>query len=232
MVKLRTARKHGKIPRNITHEHYIRCDNTGLRVLSGDSRKQWDNQIVWKGQFDERHPQEFVRGVVDNFAVMDARPESPDSVVLATGAQTDEQATGGVVSLLQLDAGSLKYVSFLRFTLTKFVAEEPVFLLLGDDVLVDDTDTVITFGDAFVDKTNAFHVFAPGLRVETSADAVTWSAMDGPLVRLLLDRVRGGTELEIGIGRNARYVRIVLVLSPVRTIDYSITASMRGGQAI
>ena len=232
MAKLRTARKRGKIPRNITHEHYIRCDNTGLRVLSGDSRKQWDNQIVWKGQFDERHPQEFVRGVVDNFAVMDARPESPDSVVLATGAATDQQLTGGVVTLLQLDAGSLKYVSFLRFTLTKFEVEEPVFLLLGDDVLVDGDDTVLTFGDEFVDKANSFHVFARGLRIETSADAVTWTALDDPLVRLLLDRLRIGNELEVGIGRNARYVRIVNTLSPVKTIDYSIVASIRGGQAI
>ena len=119
MVKLRTARKRGKIPRNITHEHYIRCDNTGLRVLSGDSRKQWDNQIVWKGQFDERNPQEFVRGVVDNFAVMDARPESPDFVTLASVTVPFTSTTGASIVLATADAGSLKYLSFVRFRVTE-----------------------------------------------------------------------------------------------------------------
>jgi len=119
MVKLRTARKRGKIPRNITHEHYIRCDNTGLRVLSGDSRKQWDNQIVWKGQFDERHPQEFVRGVVDNFAVKEARPESPDFVTLASVTVPFTSTTGASIVLATADAGSLKYLSFVRFRVTE-----------------------------------------------------------------------------------------------------------------
>jgi hypothetical protein len=231
-MRLRTARKRGTIPRNITHEHYIRCDNTGLRILSGDSRKQWDNQIVWKGQFDERNPQEFVRGVVDNFAVMDARPESPDSVVLATGAVIDAQLTGGAVTLLQLDAGSLKYVSFVRFTITKFGLILPVFLQVGNDTLVDGNGDVLTAGNEFIDKTTIFHQFATGLRIETSNDAVTWADIDDPLTRLLLDRARIGEAIELGIGRNARYVRIVSTITPPETIEYSVSATIRGGQAI
>lgn len=196
MVKLRTARKHGKIPRNITHEHYIRCDNTGLRVLSGDSRKQWDNQIVWKGQFDERHPQEFVRGVVDNFAVMDARPESPDSVTLATASATDETETGASIVLAQADAGALKYLSFLRFTVTSATA------------------------------------FAPFLRAEYSADAVTWTRIDDQLNQLVLAGALSGVQTQIGVGRNARYARLVLAFGTSQTVTYSVALAMLGGDAI
>ena len=196
MTKLRTARKRGKIPRNITHEHYIRCDNTGLRVLSGDSRKQWDNQIVWKGQFDERHPQEFVRGVVDNFAVMDARPESPDSVTLATASATDETETGASIVLAQADAGSLKYLSFLRFTVTSVTA------------------------------------FAPFLRAESSADAVTWTRIDDQLNQLVLAGARSGVETQIGVGRNARYARLVLDFGASQTVTYTVALAMLGGNAI
>ena len=196
MAKLRTARKRGKIPRNITHEHYIRCDNTGLRVLSGDSRKQWDNQIVWKGQFDERHPQEFVRGVVDNFAVKDARPESPDSVTLAALSVTDETETGAFIVMAQADAGALKYLSFMRFTVTSAAD------------------------------------FAPFLRAEYSADAVTWTRVDDQLSQLVLTAARSGVETQIGVGRNARYARLVLDFGASQTVTYTVALAMLGGNAI
>ena len=195
-MRLRTARKRGTIPRNITHEHYIRCDNTGLRILSGDSRKQWDNQIVWKGQFDERNPQEFVRGVVDNFAVMDARPENPDFVSLAADSATAETQTGALVVMAQADAGALKYLSFLRFTVTSTTE------------------------------------FAPFLRAEHSADAVTWTRVDDQLNQLVLASVRSGVETQISVGRNARYARLVLDFGASQTVTYTVALAMLGGQAI
>jgi hypothetical protein len=114
-MRIRSARRKGLPNKQTTQEHYVRCDNTGLRILSGDVRKQWDGLLVWKEQFDERHPQEFVRGVVDNFAVRDARPESPDFVTLASVTVPFTSTTGASIVLATADAGSLKYLSFVRF---------------------------------------------------------------------------------------------------------------------
>ena len=118
MARIRSARRRGKIPKNITQEHYVRCDNTGLRILSGDVRKQWDGLLVWKEQFDERNPQEFVRGVVDNFGVEDARPEAPDSVLLGSASVGETTDTDTLIVLGTVTLAAEKYVSYLNFTLT------------------------------------------------------------------------------------------------------------------
>jgi len=118
MARIRSARRRGKIPKNITHEHYVRCDNTGLRILSGDVRKQWDGLLVWKEQFDERNPQEFVRGVVDDFGVREARPEAPDSVLLGSTSVGETTDTDALIVLGTVTLAAEKYVSYLNFTLT------------------------------------------------------------------------------------------------------------------
>jgi hypothetical protein len=130
MTRIRSARRKGLPDKHMTREHYVRCDNTGLRVLSGDVRKQWDGLLVWKEQFDERHPQEFVRGVVDNFAVRDARPESPDFVTLASVTVPFTSTTGASIVLATADAGSLKYLSFVRFRVVEITdALNPTYVV-------------------------------------------------------------------------------------------------------
>jgi hypothetical protein len=196
MTRIRSARRKGLPNKHMTREHYVRCDNTGLRVLSGDVRKQWDGLLVWKEQFDERHPQEFVRGVVDNFAVREARPEEPMSVALDTVSTGTQTKTGSLIDLVALDANSPKYASFLKFTITTL---DP---------------------------------FARFLFAEISDDSVAWTRIEDELTILTLRQAVSGEEMQIPIGRNTQFARLVLDFGSSQTITYSAAASLLGGNAI
>lgn len=50
------------------------CDMSGRKVRSSQTAKQWDGLIVDRSEFEERHPQDFVRGRADRQSVKDARP--------------------------------------------------------------------------------------------------------------------------------------------------------------
>lgn len=54
------------------------CERCGFRVRASQTRKQWDGLIVCLADFEERHPQDFVRGRADRQNVPDARPEPAD----------------------------------------------------------------------------------------------------------------------------------------------------------
>jgi hypothetical protein len=228
-MRIRSARRKGLPNKQTTQEHYVRCDNTGLRVLSGDVRKQWDGLLVWKGQFDERHPQEFVRGVVDNFAVRDARPEAPMSVVLATGSEIDEQSTGAFIELLRLDIGSVKYASFLQFTISAFALTVPVVLTGDPDTLLTQDSVVLTFGEDDVTSASIVAFLVRNLVIEHSFDAVTWTASNDTLTQLILQQTQLGIQSQVPISKPARYVRIALRLPRLETVRYTISATLLGG---
>jgi hypothetical protein len=54
------------------------CDVCGFRYRLSSMRKRWDSLIVCDADFEERHPQEFVRAVRDKIVVYNARPEPPE----------------------------------------------------------------------------------------------------------------------------------------------------------
>lgn len=56
-------------------------DRTGSKVRSSDTVKQWDGLIVHRDEFEERHPQDFVRGRIDKQRVHDPRPEPTDNII-------------------------------------------------------------------------------------------------------------------------------------------------------
>ena len=54
------------------------CDRCGETVYASETKKQWDGLIVCAvGCFEERHPQDFVRGRKDRQNVPDPRPVPP-----------------------------------------------------------------------------------------------------------------------------------------------------------
>lgn len=52
------------------------CDQCGFKYKNKDMRTQWDGLRVCKSCFENRQPQDFVRGVMDNQSVPIARPDS------------------------------------------------------------------------------------------------------------------------------------------------------------
>lgn len=53
---------------------YRICDRTGFAERAGHTRKQWNNIIVRLQSFEERQPQDFVRGRRDDQTVPEPRP--------------------------------------------------------------------------------------------------------------------------------------------------------------
>ena len=56
-------------------DFYRICERTGFKVYASQTRKEWTGRIVRKESFEQRHPQDFVRGVKDRQIVTDPRPE-------------------------------------------------------------------------------------------------------------------------------------------------------------
>lgn len=58
-------------------EYNVTCDRCGRKLKSSQVSKEWTGLIVCRVCLDERHPQDFVRGVRDNMVVPVARPYPP-----------------------------------------------------------------------------------------------------------------------------------------------------------
>ena len=55
----------------------VQCDQCGFRRYASQVSKQWNGLIVCSDTcFDERHPQEFVRGLLDHQVPPFVRPET------------------------------------------------------------------------------------------------------------------------------------------------------------
>lgn len=52
------------------------CDQCGKKFKSSQIRRQWDGLYVCRKCHDPRHPQDFVKGVVDDQSVPYSRPQT------------------------------------------------------------------------------------------------------------------------------------------------------------
>lgn len=77
------------------------CDRCGETVYASETAKQWDGLIVCIiGCFEERHPQDFVRGKVDRQNVPDPRPPGVSRFVGTLDTVTTAAAPAGQSFLL------------------------------------------------------------------------------------------------------------------------------------
>lgn len=58
------------------------CDVCGRKFKGDELLDRWDGLKVCRDDYEERHPQEFVRGVVDNPSPPFVRPWPPDTFVI------------------------------------------------------------------------------------------------------------------------------------------------------
>lgn len=47
-------------------QNKLKCMRTGFTIYSGDAKREWNGTIVRSQSYEERHPQDFVRGVKDD----------------------------------------------------------------------------------------------------------------------------------------------------------------------
>ena len=62
-------------------DHLAVCDVCGFTKYRSQLRLRWDGKLVCQADFEQRHPQDFVKGVVEHPGVLDARPRQPDVFV-------------------------------------------------------------------------------------------------------------------------------------------------------
>lgn len=65
----------------IPGDFYRLCDRTGFKVRAGKTRKEWNGRIIRNQSWEERHPQDFVRGVPDPQVAPDPRPRQVDQFI-------------------------------------------------------------------------------------------------------------------------------------------------------
>lgn len=61
--------------------HNVICDRTGFKVKRNECEYEWNGLLVRKEDWEERQPQDFVRGIPDEKPVKDVRPETEDVFV-------------------------------------------------------------------------------------------------------------------------------------------------------
>lgn len=75
------------------------CDACGFYYRASETRKRWDGLIVCDFDYEERHPQDFVRGVKDRQNVPDPRPEPADIAIGSLQTELAASAAAGATSL-------------------------------------------------------------------------------------------------------------------------------------
>ena len=64
----------------MSRNHYVSgqfnviCDVCGKKIKAGEAKHRWDGFVVCKADWEERHPQDFVRARQDRISVPDTRP--------------------------------------------------------------------------------------------------------------------------------------------------------------
>lgn len=75
----------GKRTRNPGWEagnHWVSCDRCGCDIRAFDAIQEWTGLWVCPDDWEERHPQDFVRGVEDDFAAKEpVRPDPANNFV-------------------------------------------------------------------------------------------------------------------------------------------------------
>ncbi len=66
------------------------CDRTGLKRKASQCQKEWNNLIVQKSSWEQRHPQDFIRSVKDRQQVPDPRPPGEDRFLATNEVTVDD----------------------------------------------------------------------------------------------------------------------------------------------
>jgi hypothetical protein len=84
-------------PAYIKGDFWRICEECGFKKRASETLKRWDGLYVCREDFEERHPQDFVSGVVDRQTVPDPRPEAVDGFTGPLTTTTTAAALPGAV---------------------------------------------------------------------------------------------------------------------------------------
>ena len=62
---------------------WLQCDVCSKKIKASEAKHRWDGYVVCEEDYENRHPQDFIRAKMDKISVPFTRPRSPD--VFVTG---------------------------------------------------------------------------------------------------------------------------------------------------
>jgi hypothetical protein len=68
----------GRADHWVAGENNVVCDRCGFKFKASELKKTWDGLWVCEQDWEPRHPQDFVKGVMDDQKPVLSRPEGPD----------------------------------------------------------------------------------------------------------------------------------------------------------
>jgi hypothetical protein len=86
-------------PAYIRGDYWRICEGCGFKKRASETFKRWDGLFVCSDDFEERHPQDFVRGRADRQNVPHPRPEAVNSFVGALTTTVSGAASAGAVTV-------------------------------------------------------------------------------------------------------------------------------------
>jgi len=70
------------------------CDVCGFEYKASELRKRWDGMRVCRDDFEERHPQDFLKGRRDDQSVLWTRPDNNNKLVTVNPLDPDDVTYG------------------------------------------------------------------------------------------------------------------------------------------
>jgi hypothetical protein len=203
--------------------HYVVSDRSGFVYRNTDVVRQWDGLLVGKDEEEPRHPQEFVRGVVDDYAVRNPRPRAPYDFVIGRVGISDrfnqQICSRSSVPIQQRPRRSFA-VPLLLDRLDRPIVDRSgtsVWWRSADNIVIDffgapgeiafiDLGSVKSVSNAII-KIDSIDRPQKFLQIYTSTDDVTYTPLELQANYALQD-IKLGTPTGVSIGKKARFVSI------------------------
>lgn len=175
--------------------HKMVSDRSGQVFPANEIVRQWDGLLVHKDEEEPRHPQEFVRGVVDDYSVRNPRPQQNFLFTLSTGNTATASS-----NLVTRDGDNLvtRDGDTLRSRGETFTASDDIVNVDLSDL--DDVSFVVLNFSELTEGKDKLNIF-------TSEDNVTYTPLDIPFVDILR-ALTIGSDVRVPIGRRCRYVAL------------------------
>lgn len=89
-MSARTTNKRGRANYLKKGDNNVICDRTGFKMKSGDCRFEWNGFFVRRESFEERQPQDLLRGFPDRQAPNVSRPGTGDVFLGTNDVQPED----------------------------------------------------------------------------------------------------------------------------------------------
>ncbi len=195
-------------------------DRSGQTFLNSDIRTEWTGLKVAKHEWEPRHPQEYVRGVVDDYAVRDARPRPDLLETLAFQADFDLISERDNEIITDRDGNELTLREGVNSTLgQEYTVTDKSISLYGGDLGEDKYVSFLDLNLVLDDLTQR-----DNLRISYSQEGKAPVLMTDGVTRDILDNLTSGSTTRISIGQTLRYIELEILSPSQVTVTYTVDA--------